>query len=417
MNFSKFGLKSLFITTAIVLCGNGMQNVFLVLYAKSHGFPLSLIGLMNSLYFVGFIAGCWIGPRYLRSVGHIRTFAALASVAAAMALLHSLVVHPAAWLIFRAITGFSIAGLYLSIESWLNSFAKNEDRGQIVSQYRIADIFGTILGQWAFLFSDPPTESLFLVGALFVIVSIVPITLTRIEPPSAIDVTSRGMLQQFKETWKLTPISLLGCALSGFANGSYWTLAPLYVKDQFTSGTTLTWVMSVYLLGGALIQMPVGKLSDRIDRRKVIGFQALLCIAAALALTLATNRGSVNPSLFWLALFVYGAGSMPIYALSIAHASDAAGGKNIVGLSSLLLITSSLGSVIGPFLGTVFVALFSTQIVFLYLASAHVVLLVVTLIRVSLRDPIPYDKKGEFINYPRTTQMISKLFSSSSKTK
>lgn len=415
MDFSKLGLKALYLATAIVLCGNGMQNVFLVIYAKGQGFPLPLIGAMNSLYFIGFILGCWIGPTYLRNVGHIRTFSALASVAAGVVLLHALILQPTVWLFLRGITGFSIACLYLSIESWLNSMAKNEDRGRIVSQYRVADIAGTILGQWAFLIADPPTETLFLVCAFFVVISIVPITLTKIEPPTQLNIKPGSLRHHLKETWQATPISILGCVLSGFANGSYWTLAPLYVSEQFASSQTLTWVMSVYLLGGGLIQMPIGKFSDRVDRRKVIAFQTVLCMVAAIGITMATHRGGVSPGLFWLMLFVYGAGSMPIYALSIAHASDAAEGKNIVGLSSLLLIASSLGSAIGPFLGTIMVGWFTTQIVFLYLASAHALLFILTMGRITTRAPIPPEQKGEFINWPRTTQMITKLFSRSSK--
>lgn len=403
------GIRSLYVSVAVLLAGNGLQNIFLTVYAKQNGFPLPMIGLMGSNYFLGFIIGCLFGPKYLNNVGHIRTFSALAAIAAIIALLHSLIVEPITWVILKGLTGFCFATLYLVIESWINSITRNNTRGLVIAKYRMADVLGTLAGQFIFLFVDELGAQLFIIYAILIMLSVVPISLTKVYTPTLLEINPVSLKKSFKETWFNAPVSLLGVLLSGFANGSFWALSPIFVMDQFNSVKILPFVIVTFLLGGALVQYPIGSFSDRVDRRKVIMAMGLLGVCASTLITFVTIQSGLPGPLFWVGVLAYGAGSAPIYSLSMAHANDWTDEGNIVSLSSLLLISSSTGSVLGPIFASSFIDFFTTKYFFLFCSSAHLLLFFLCIWRIGFFEAIPIAKKDPFLYMPRTTPMIAKV--------
>lgn len=403
------GIRSLYVSVGILLAGNGLQNIFLTVYAKQNGFPLPMIGLMGSTYFLGFIIGCLVGPKYLNSVGHIRTFSALAAIAGIIALLHSLIIEPITWVILKGLTGFCFATLYLVIESWINSITKNNTRGLVIAKYRMADVLGTLAGQFLFLFVDQLGAQLFIIYAILIMLSMVPISLTKVYTPTLLEFNPISLKKCFKNTWQNAPVSILGVLLSGFANGSFWALSPIFVMEQFDNVKVLPFVIVTFLLGGALVQYPIGSFSDRVDRRKVIMAMGLMGVAASTLITVITVQAGTPGPLFWVGILAYGAGSAPIYSLSMAHANDWTEENSMVSLSSLLLVSSSMGSVLGPIFASSFIEIFTTSHFFLFCSSAHLLLFFLCIWRIGFFEAIPIGRKNPYVYLPRTTPMIAKV--------
>ncbi|MFN3462207.1 MAG: MFS transporter, partial [Oceanibaculum sp.] len=168
-------LSALLLSVGILLLGSGLQGTLLAVRGNLEGFPPSMIGMMMSGYFAGFIAGCLLGPRIVRRVGHIRAFSVFAAIAASVFLLHALVVDPYAWTALRAITGLCLAGLYMIIESWLNERSPNELRGSVISIYRIVDLTATTGGLLLLTLGDPQDYPLFCLGAILICLALVPV--------------------------------------------------------------------------------------------------------------------------------------------------------------------------------------------------------------------------------------------------
>lgn len=408
-SFPLFGLETLYISVALLLVGNGLQNVFLTLRADMEGFSLPVIGTMASMYFAGFVLGCFVCPKYVARVGHIRTFASLASLAASMALLHSLWIEPIPWILLRSITGFCLAGLYVVIESWINEFAENQNRGRIISQYRVTDLCGTIAGQFFLLSADPGDFRLFTLLAIFITLSLVPISLTRVRSPHPIEETPILFKKSMRELWSKSPLGVLGCFVSGFVNASFWALAPIFVTQKLGTFKMLPLFMFTYLIGGTVSQWPVGWLSDRIDRRHVLLGISLFAALSALMINISVEaQGWLHQSL-WIFLVIFGACSIPVYSISIAHANDQSHGMPFVRMSSLLLLTSSAGSISGPVLTSTLANHYGSPTLFLVIMALQGAMVVYSLYRLFIRPPVPEDEKIDWVSYPRTTPTIFQL--------
>lgn len=408
-SFPLFGLETLYLSVALLLMGNGLQNIFLTLRADIEGFTLPTIGAMASLYFAGFVAGCFTCPKYVARVGHIRTFAALASIVASAALLHSLWIQPAVWIVLRTLTGFCMAGLYVVIESWINEFAQNKTRGRIISQYRITDLLGTIVGQFFLLTADPSDYRLFILLAIFITLSLVPLSLTRVKSPTPIEERPLEAKKNLRTLWHFSPLGLVGCFSSGLVNASFWAMTPIFVNEKLGNFKLLPFFIVVYLAGGTISQWPVGWLSDRIDRRYVlIGISFLASIGALFINQSVDSLGWFRDSL-WVWIFVFGACSIPIYSISIAHANDQTHAVPFLSMSSLLLLASSAGSVSGPFVVSHIANRFGSQSLFTFIASVQILMVLYCCYRLFVRKSVPDAEKVDWVNVPKSTPTIFHL--------
>lgn len=366
---------AILLSTLIFLTGQGLTGVLLPVRGHLAHFSDFAIGLIGSAYYIGFIAGCYVGPRLLARVGHSRTFAAAAGLAAAVVLVMSLAVNETAWFLLRGFFGFAAANVYMVIESWLNDRATNATRGRIFAAYLLVNFTGLIVGQWTFIAGRPLSQTLFILAAIFYALCLIPLGLTRTPQPHAVDVPTLRPARMFA----ISPVGVAGCIAVGFANAACWTFLPVYAHDQHLTRGLLSGFMSAFTLGGALIQMPVGRLSDRMDRRVIIA-GASLCAAALGAAMWYFGGRSQTATLALVALF--GMAALPIYGLSVAHANDKLPREMFVEASATLLLINAAASVAGPVIAASVTDRFGMPTLFLYTAAVHIGLAMFTFARI-----------------------------------
>ena len=379
---------SILLSVAFLIMGNGLQLMLLPIRGGIEGFSAFQIGLLGSGYFFGFVLGCGFTPRMIMRVGHIRTFAALVAIASAAALGYPMAVDAAIWVILRLITGFCLAGLYLVVESWLNDQATNETRGVLISTYVTVNFTVITLGQMMVTLFQPSSFVLFSIASVLVSLAAVPIVMTRSSQPPPITVVRFRPLRMFR----LSPTGTVSIFLIGLATGSFWALAPSYASTVSGSVTDAALFMSAAVLGGALAQLPAGKISDRTDRRKILIGLAACCAIVGAALVVTTGTPT-----YWLGLgAAFGAGLLPSYAIAAAHVFDFADRSDYVEISAGLLLLNGMGSTIGPILSSVSIEIWGPPGFFAANAAIQISLIGFVAFRLSRREGLPAEEKQTF---------------------
>lgn len=383
----------LLFAAAILLAGNGLQGTLLAVRANLEGFPTALIGVLMSAYFAGFILGCRFNPGFIKSVGHIRTFVALASIASASALVHPIVIDVPTWAILRGVTGFCFAGLVMIIESWINERATNADRGRILSVYRVIDLTATMTGNALLATADPAEFPLFATVSILMSLALVPIALTRSDAPKPIATARLDVGKLFR----VSPVAAVGAPMIGLANAAFWGVGAVYAQQLGYGKEIIAAFISAVIIGGALLQWPLGWLSDQIDRRKVMAGSALLGAVSAAALS---QLGGAGPlPLLGLGGLV-GAFLIPMFGLAAAHANDLADPGAAVETNGGLLLLHGCGSVVGATLGAIMMSAFGPQFLFVYIAAIYVILGGFCLVRVLWKQGRIPDQKTPFTPAP-----------------
>lgn len=380
-------VASLLLGIAFLLAGNGLQLTLMPLAGEASGFSPIWLGALGSAYYVGFVAGCLFGPFMIKRSGHIRSFAAMVSAASAVALVHPLLIDPIAWGVLRAITGFCLASLYLIIESWLNDRATNENRGFIMSAYIIVNFATVVVGQLMVTLYPVTSFASFALASILVSLAAIPVALTRSAQPAPIT------LVRFRprELYRTAPVGVVGVFLVGVSNGAFWALGPVYGTGSGLSVADTAVFMSVAVAAGALSQWPVGRLSDRLDRRIVL---AVLLIAAAAASTALWLVPPGTETLLVLS-FLFGALTLPGYSLAAAHAYDKTKPGGYVETAAGILLVNGLGAVIGPSVAAVFISRIGPSSLFLFTAATQVTLAAFVLWRIAVQSSTaPADKTG-----------------------
>ncbi|MGA7673891.1 MAG: MFS transporter [Rhizomicrobium sp.] len=367
-------IAAILLSTLIFLVGNGLLGTLIPVRAHLDGFSTLAIGVIGSAYFAGFVAGCFTGPRWLARVGHIRTFAVCAGIAAAATLLQSMLVSVSAWIAMRALFGFAAANMYMVLESWLNDRAGNDSRGRVFAAYLSVNFGGLLIGQLLFATSRPQSFMLFSLATIFYALCLIPVGLTQSPQPARMPIPVLRPLRLFR----ISPVGVAGCIAVGLANNAIWTLAPVYAQSRGLSNGWIALFMCAFTIGGTLVQVPVGRLSDRMDRRYVIAASCALAAAAgiAIALFMASARG-----MMLLSIFGFGVLMLPLYGLSVAHANDRIPRENFVEASATLLLINSLASVLGPTFAAGVMDAFGTQALFFFTAAVHLAMMGFTLVR------------------------------------
>jgi MFS family permease len=267
-------LTALLLGVAILFFGNGLQGVLLPVRATLEAFATTSIGLIASAYSAGFMVGCFCMPYIVRRVGHIRTFAVCAAIAASVVLLMVLAVHPVVWIPLRALSGICFAGLFMVIESWLNERATSINRGQVLAVYMVINLTAVTIGQMILPLGDPAGFSLFALTAIAITLALVPVGLTTSSAPQPL----REVRLRLRRLYAMSPVGVVGGFFVGLANGAFGGLGAVFATQIGLSITGVALFMSASLVGGALAQLPIGRVSDRTDRRKVI---VAVCVLAA----------------------------------------------------------------------------------------------------------------------------------------
>ena len=335
------GVAPLLVAVALLGLGNGLQGALVGVRATAEAFQASSTGIIMSGFAAGLLLSSFVTPRVVGSVGHIRVFAAFASIISTAILLIPLWIEPAWWFAMRFIIGLGTAGLYIVCESWLNAASSNESRGKLLSIYMII-MYGA-MGGGPFLLNvaDASGFSRFIVASALMSLALVPLSLARGEAPAVERPRSVGII----EIYRGSPLAAVGTFVNGLGQGAFFSMGAVYAVNQGLSLAQVSLLLALPPLGVIVSQYPIGLLSDRYDRRRLLTVLAFLAAAiAAVTIPLA----EVSPLLLIALFAMFGAIAMPIYALAIAHANDHLDADQMVGASGKLVLLYGCGSIAGP---------------------------------------------------------------------
>ena len=380
---------ALLLGIALIMLGNGLQNTLLGVRATLEGFGTGVTGLVMTAYFVGFVAGSVIVPRLLANVGHVRVFAALASLASGATLAHTVFVAPLSWGLIRVATGFCFAGLYVVAESWINEAATNRTRGQLLSIYMIMVLGGTGSGQLLMNLSDPRSFELFVLVSVLISFALIPITLSVGRAPPFEAPESIGIRALFRAS----PLGVTGAFLIGIAHSALYAMGPVFGTQIGLGVERVALFIAVALFGGLVLQWPIGWLSDRFDRRRVIVAVAWVAATASLA----AGTGGIDSYIVLIAsTALLGGMSMPLYSLCGAHTNDHLTPRQIVAASATLVLVGGIGLTMGPLLAAVLMQLGGPPGIFWLLTLVHACIGAYGLYRMMRRDPVPLDEQRTY---------------------
>ena len=346
-----------------LMVSNALLATLLTLRAGGLGFGEVEIGLMQSCYPVGSLLGCLVAPRLVVRVGHVRMFAALASVASTAALIHLVTADPLSWGAMRMLSGFCFSGLYVVAESWLNGRATNRTRGSLLSIYFVIQTGGAAAGQTLLNVASPDGILLFIVVSVLISLSLVPILVSADASP-AYEVPEWISVRAL---FRLSPTGLAGCFLNGVTQGAIYVGLAVYGHAVGMDSGAVGALIGFTMLGGMLLQFPLGRLSDMIDRRWVIMGTAGAAVPVCLLLAAAGDPVDGRLALF-AGVAVMGGLTLPIYSICVAHTNDFLKPGQIVAASGTLVLVLVSGVVFGPTLGSLAIEQFGPPALFLLLA-------------------------------------------------
>ncbi|SOH94402.1 Predicted arabinose efflux permease, MFS family [Monaibacterium marinum] len=333
---------ALFIGVLLLMIGNGLQGTLLGLRGAFEGFDASVMAWVMSAYFAGFLFGSRMAPGMIQRVGHVRVFAALASLISAGFILYAAVPDPIAWAAMRFVVGFCFSGVYVVCESWLNDASTNETRGKTLSLYMIVQMLGIISAQFIVNFADASSYILFVVMSVLVSVSFAPILLSATPAP----VFQGAKPMTLRQLYITSPLGCVGMFFMGAVFAGMFGMSAVYGAEKGLSVADITTFVAVIYLGGMVLQYPIGWMSDRMDRRRLITFTCLA--AAATMIPAAAFAGSYIVLL--IAAFVLGGLGNPLYSLLIAYTADYLEPEDMAAASGGLMFINGSGAVLGPFI-------------------------------------------------------------------
>lgn len=389
----------LFFGISMIMIGNGLQGTLLGVRATMEGFPTYTTGIIMSMYYAGFMLGSHYVPKLIEGVGHIRVFTALASIASATVLLHGLFPNEWLWAFVRAVTGFAFAGLYIVIESWLNNAVDNKGRGKMMAAYLVTLYASMALGQYLLTWADPKSLDLFVVSSILVSIAVLPISLSSRPAPTF----NAPVKVSMKEVFKTSPLGVYGVFASGMSSACLFSIGPVYAAEKGFSLAQISTFMAVAIVGGVMLQYPIGWLSDRYDRRKILigvaALSALFCIMAILT-------APISIGLLYLSMFLIGGTALTIYGLSSAHTNDHLTPEQIVAASASMLMINGIGSITGPMLSTTLMNLSGPWMLFAVMGAIYASICLFGLYRTTRAAPVPMDQQDKFVAQPSASTVM-----------
>lgn len=393
-------VRSLLIAIFILMTGSGFLSTLIGLRLERSGSGTMIIGLVSMSYFCGLVIGASRNGAIVRRVGHIRAFAAFVALLSASTLTYALVQHPLLWGILRFIDGLCVAGVFICVESWLNDKADTGTRGTILAAYMVALYSGQALGQMLLRTGNSGLHIPFELAAILISLATIPICLTRSAAPT-LDVAASLPLQRLFEA---SPLGVAGAAITGLMLGAFYGLAAIYARRIGLSLDDTATFMTTVILGGVALQWPVGRLSDRYDRRWVI----IACFAGTLAVSLALASHSDRIALFGFGA-AFGGLSFALYPLCVAFVNDRLLPSERVTASSQLVLLYSAGAALGPLGAAISMTWIGPGGLFLFIASGAALMLVFGFWRVIAQKPVPNAAQQDFQILPRTTPIAALL--------
>jgi MFS family permease len=373
-------IAAILMSVLALIAGNALHNTLIPLRGKLEGFPSITLGLLGSMFFAGMLAGTLLGPAIIRRVGHVKAYAIFAALAMIVAVAYPLSVTPYWWLFLRAVVGFAFAGLYGVIDGWVQGKADNEHRGRLGGAYQFVHFIAVGCGQMLLPVGDPMGFQLFVVVGMLFAASIIPFSLSQTEPP-ALPESARLEIGWLFRNAQVSAVAALGI---GAANGSFWSLSPVFgAASGMTTGEIATFLTGT-IMGSAAAVIPIGRYSDRHDRRLVMS--AMIGVACVLELAIFII-GRLPGLGMAVAGFLIGTVGMTLYSVASAHANDRSDASHAITVASGLLFLYSVGAIIGPSLAAALMDRIGPQALFLFMAMVHALVLSVAIMRIRTRAP------------------------------
>ena len=397
---------ALFTGYGIIMIAFGLQGNLLGVRSVIEDFSLLATGILMSAYFIGYFIGANIVPNLVARVGHVRVFAAFASMASLSILVHAVVVNPLVWSIARFLTGMSMVSIFIVTESWLNDRANNRSRGKLLSVYMFVTFGSIALGALLLNFSSPIKFEPFILISLLLSIALVPILLTKRKAPRFKKISP----MKIKELYKISPMGVVVSFCNGLIHSAIFSLTAVYAIKMGFSIFEISLLIFLITIAGAVFQWPVGFISDKMDRRKVIvyssiisAFFAFLAIASfgtAAEVMYLSIDWETNKTMFFIFVTIFAGFSLPIYAINIAHTNDYIPKEKFVAAGAGLQLVMGLGAIGGPIACVIFMDNFGPSGFFIFLIILQIVISVFGFYRMSVR-PTEENPDSTFTPLPR----------------
>lgn len=379
----------LLLGSAFLLFAGGINGLILPVRGQAEGFSAISLGLLGTGWAIGYVSGCIYTARLVGRVGHIRAFGAMAAIAAISMLASALLVSPVAWIILRALCGFCFAGAAMIVESWLTEQTDPSSRGRVFGVYTMVNLGATTAGQLLLTTGDPNGFTFFAIAAIFYCLALVPTAISSTTTPAPLV----NVRLDLKALWRNSPVAVIGVIFVGVSNSAFGTLAAVYADRVGLVLATVALFTSIPILVGALAQIPVGWLSDKTDRRKVLVGLTVLALAADTAfLVIAPESRMLNLILAG----ILGGSIFAMYPVIVAHANDHAKPGTAIQISGGLLLLYGVGGIMGPLLAGWAMASLADRALFFITAGSHVIVISYTLWRIIKRGAVAEEDKTEF---------------------
>ena len=395
-------LSTLFLGVGLLLVGVGLLFSVLGLRAGVAQFSSTTLGLVTSAYYAGFVAGTFACPILIRKVGHIRAFAAMASLASTMPILHALWIDPWFWGVLRFVTGVCMVGLYIVIESWLNALAPNALRGRLFAVYMAVNFVALALGQWLILVGDRLGFVPFAMVSVMFSFALLPITMTKVDEPAPVQAPKFSL----RSLYDASPLGMAAAVASGLITGAFYGMGTVFGKAAGFSDAGVASFMAAAILGGAIFQWPVGIFSDRHDRRVVLLWVCVLGAGVTL-LGFVLAHYAVD-ALLPLAL-VFGGLIFSMYGLGVAHVNDVIDSSRLVEFTGGLLLLHGVGAAIGPVLAGTVMDVAGPSSLMLFYAAVMGAMALYTVKRLRYFPPVPAEQKADFVAMGGGSQAVLQM--------
>lgn len=386
----------------VLLVGVGLLGTLLGVRATIASFTSVEIGVIMAGYYAGYIAGTILVPRLIRNVGHIRCFSAFAALGAATSLAFGLIVEPVAWLVLRVLNGVCVVGLYMVVESWINAQSTGPSRGRVFALYMTSTLFALAAGQFLLLAGDSSTLTLFAFAAILISLGVIPVAVTRVTEPRI----DAYMPVRVAELFRISPLGAIGALSAGALNGAFWGMAPVFGQRLPLDEAQIAQLMSATILGGALLQWPIGHLSDRLDRRVTLVLISLATAAVAVlaGIVVIEGRSGLIPY-----AFIYGGLMFALYGISVAHTNDHLEHGQVLEATRGLLLVYGVGALFGPLLAGMAMELSGPVGLPAVSAALAAALALFGFYRMTRRAPPPIDDQTDFVPMVRTSPIALEM--------
>lgn len=357
---------------------------------QAEGFSTLSLGLLGTGWALGYVLGCLKVPGLVARVGHVRSFSVMAALASISVLLSVLILNPIAWIILRSIAGFAFAGAAMIVESWLNERSEPGSRGMVFGVYTMVNLTASTIGQLSLNLGDTNSYQFFIVAAIFYCLALLPTAISSSSAPAPL-LTAKLDL---KALWTNSPVSVFAVFFIGISNGAFGTLGAVYAQEIGFDLSSIALFMSLPILAGAAAQIPVGFISDRIDRRLALIAVTVVAISGDLIFIIHEPE-SMQAAI--VAICVFGGAIFSLYPVAVAHANDHAPPNDFVSTSGGLLLLFGIGSMLGPILAGLVMSTIGSKGLFYTTIVPHALILIFTAWRMTQRAPVAENDKTDFV--------------------